>query len=82
MALQEIWKIMDGNYLDVPGYDLIYCQRKKTTGGGVGFYIKSNLNYEIVDCYMHEKILECQTIKINLSANLNYYFTSVYTLVT
>ena len=76
--MQEIWNIRDGNYLDIPGFDLIHNQRKKYTGGGVGFYIRENLNYEISDCFMQEKILECQTIKIKINDNLTYHFTNVY----
>ena len=77
LALQEIWNIRSGNYLEIPGFELIYCQRKKSTGGGVGFYIKDDLNFQIVDSYMQEKILECQTIKITLTKQ-TYYFTSIY----
>ena len=39
-------------HVTIPGYDMLYKNREKVCGGGVGFYISNNLKYE------HQKYLE------------------------
>lgn len=55
ICLQEIWKIVDGSILSIPGYNIIeyQCRHSNAQGGGVAFYIKKGINYNI----LYEKML-------------------------
>ncbi len=49
VALSETWLkenklLLD--YVNIPGYDLIYNNRETIRGGGVGFYVKQTLKYK------------------------------------
>lgn len=79
VALQEIWNIQYLEDLKIPGFDLFVNQRKKYRGGGVGFYVKENLECKIVKnlTLMTEKIFESITIEIKINKQkftlANYY---------
>ena len=49
ITLSETW-LKDNqlllDYVSIPGYDLLYNNRDKTKGGGVGCYIKSEIKYK------------------------------------
>lgn len=65
VALQEIWQIM-GNYA-APGFQsLIYKDRKDRRGGGVGFFISSDIKIErLNNCDVFiEGVYESMAIKI------------------
>ena len=50
IAMQETWSIKYPELLTIPGYQqLIFLNRKKGKGGGIGFYVRNGLNYKIVD---------------------------------
>ena len=78
LAMQEIWSIHNGMLFEIPGYDLIYNTRKKSPGGGTGFYIKSNVDYEIKEHYMNEKILEASSIIIKAPLKKNLIINNIY----
>jgi len=79
VALQEIWNVQYLEDLKIPGFDLFINQRKKYRGGGVGFYVKENLECKIVKnlTLMTEKIFESITIEIKINKQkftlANYY---------
>jgi len=75
IAMQECWKIEFPDLLVIPGYHpFIFNQREGMRGGGVGFYIKENISFEIVqDCSPFEnKIFESITILISHPCNLKF----------
>jgi hypothetical protein len=80
IALQEIWNIDHPQILQIDGFNLIYKQRVGMRGGGVGFYIKNSISYEIVEnCSPFEnKILESITLLLTLSNKSKMLVTSVY----
>ncbi len=81
IALQEIWTIDHPQLLNIEGFHpLIYKQRAGMRGGGVGFYIKNSISFEIIeDCSPFEnKLLESITLLLSLSNKSKIYVTSVY----
>jgi hypothetical protein len=48
ICLQEIWQIPFTDLVSIPGFSFVYKQRSKNRGGGVGFFIKSDLKYKIL----------------------------------
>ena len=78
LALQEIWQIHNDTLFEIPGYDLIYNTRKKSPGGGTGFYIKSNIEYEVKEHCMYEKILEASSIIINAPLKKKLIINNIY----
>jgi Reverse transcriptase (RNA-dependent DNA polymerase) len=45
IAVQEIWSIQYAELVDIPGFRFIFKTRSQGRGGGVGFYIKDNLQF-------------------------------------
>ncbi len=80
IALQEIWNIDQPQLLQIDGFNLVYKQRVGMRGGGVGFYIKNCISYEIVEnCSPFEnKILESITLLLTFSNKSKILVTSVY----
>ena len=48
IALQETWQIQHEELFSIPGFKLFISQRTKSKGGGVGFYINSELPSKIL----------------------------------
>jgi hypothetical protein len=81
LALQEIWDIRYPDLLSIPGFKpLIFKKRHGMRGGGVGFYIKENLDAHIVEHLspFENKIIEALSIKISYPDNKQMLLTSVY----
>jgi len=81
IALQEIWSIDNPELLDIHGFHpLIFKQRAGMRGGGVGFFIKNNISWEIVeDCSpFQNKILESLTLLLSLPNNNKMLVTNLY----
>ena len=81
IALQEIWNIDHPELLDIVGFHpIIFKQRVGMRGGGVGFYIKNNISYEIIDdCSpFQNKIIESITLLLSFNNKSKMYVTSVY----
>ena len=66
IAIQETWQLPYPDLMQIPGYTLHYKTRVFSRGGGVGFYIRNDLNSKIIDnlSTFHEKIFECITVEI------------------
>ena len=48
ISLQETWAIKQPQLLDIPGFQpLIFTNRKRGKGGGVGFYLRNGINYSV-----------------------------------
>ncbi|XP_066929954.1 uncharacterized protein [Clytia hemisphaerica] len=67
----------DTKTFDIQGYDFIYKTRDKGTGGGVGVYIKSNLNYDIRKDLEHSEI-ESICIEIKPNKSRSWLFNTIY----
>ena len=81
IALQEVWSIENPQLLDILGFHpLIFKQRAGMRGGGVGFYIKNSISWEIVeDCSpFQNKIIESLTLLLSFSNNSKMLVTSIY----
>ena len=66
IALQEIWAVPYPDSVSIPGYqNLVTNCRQNHRGGGVGFYIRDNIEFEVLKNLSHfrEKIFESLTIK-------------------
>jgi hypothetical protein len=65
--------------MSIPQYTLIHKHRPQGNGGGVGFYIKNNINFKVIESLslMSTKIFECITIEIPLS-NKKISISSIY----
>jgi hypothetical protein len=68
IALQEVWQIPYPETLKIKGFKLITKQRD-SKGGGVGFYIKDDINYKILDNLSPflPRTFESISIEINLN---------------
>ena len=70
ISLQETWTIKHPQLLAIPGFQpLIFTNRMRGRGGGVGFYIRNGINFTI------NKDLSVFTDKIFESLTLNLSFT-------
>ena len=81
IALQEIWNFEYPNLLDIPGFQpIIFKQRTNMRGGGVGFYIKEGINFEIIEncSYFESKVFESLTLLLSYPNNVNVNVTSLY----
>jgi Reverse transcriptase (RNA-dependent DNA polymerase) len=67
--LQEIWQIPDLNTIQLPDYNFVYKKRAKFRGGGVGCFIKKEIQYKVIDnlSFFIEKVFECITIEIKIN---------------
>jgi hypothetical protein len=62
IAMQELWKIPYPELVDLPGFQrIIFKSRTRGNGGGVGFFIRNGINFNIVEppfeCFVN-KIFE------------------------
>jgi hypothetical protein len=67
IALQETWKIKYPELLTLAGFQpLIYVNRSRGRGGGVGFYIKEGIQCSVIDTRVSftDKIFESLTLKL------------------
>jgi hypothetical protein len=81
IAIQECWKIDYPELMQIPGYHpFIFKQRSGMRGGGVGFYIKDNISFEVINHCSHfeNKIFESITLLLSHPTNFKFYVTSLY----
>lgn len=72
IALQETWNIRYPHLFTIPGFQkLIFINRNKGRGGGVGFYIRTGINYKIVEDRVGwlDKIFESLTLTLTYTCN-------------
>ena len=79
IALQETWQIQHEELFSIPGFKLFISQRTKSKGGGVGFYINSELPSKILHnlSSFHEKIFECLTVEVVIN-NKKFIVCNIY----
>jgi hypothetical protein len=69
ICLQEIWNVVDANLFPLPGYHPFICKtRSKSTGGGVGIYVRTELAFKILPeiSIFLEKTFESLFLEITL----------------
>jgi hypothetical protein len=49
VALQEVWAVPYPDLVNIPGFNLILNSRSSSRGGGVGFYIKDNIDFKTLN---------------------------------
>ena len=65
--------------LNINGYNLITASRSNKKGGGVGFYVSKNLNYEPLDeIDIISEIIECMFIEIQVPNRSNVIIGEIY----
>ena len=84
IAIQETWSIKYPHLLSIPGFQpLVFANRSKGRGGGVGFYVRNGLNFKVIDSLSpyHDKLFETLTIEITYTSDnraKHYLATSLY----
>jgi len=81
IVLQEIWRFPDTADFKIPGYqNLIYRQRTKAQGGGVGIFVKLGINFTIdtAASIFHERIYESLVGVAEFDNNKKIVVGSVY----
>ena len=79
IALQETWTVHYPDLISINNYRFIHKHRPVGRGGGVGFYIRDNVEYKILNdqSAMIPNIFECLTIEANFD-NRKIIIASVY----
>ena len=72
ISLQETWAIKQPQLLDIPGFQpLIFTNRKRGRGGGVGFYLRNGISYKVnkENSVFIDKIFESLSLDISFTSN-------------
>ena len=80
IALQETWAVPYPEAVSIPGYQKIILNcRERSRGGGVGFYVRNNIEFELQNNLspFREKFFESLTIRIKFGKQ-KFLFTNVY----
>lgn len=81
LALQEIHRIHDSSLFTLKNYSpIVYKQRKNSKGGGVGFFLNSELKFSVVEemSTFKEGIIETLFIEIILSNTNKFLLGNIY----
>ena len=82
IAITETWMNNDTIVSDyeIDEYDLYYVNRVNKRGGGVGIYVKNELNCKQLKQYSvtYNDIMECITIELSFSKKKNVIISCVY----
>jgi hypothetical protein len=82
IAVQEIWDVRYPDLVNIPGFKpLIFKARRNMRGGGVGFYIRNELEGQIIENLSPfvQKIFESVTIQLSYPAsNKSLLLTCAY----
>jgi exonuclease III len=81
IALQEIWDMKYPELFPLPGYKPLICKtRVGMRGGGVGFYIKNHINYQLLNelSPFENKIIEALTIRATCPDNKSVLLSCIY----
>ena len=68
LCLQETWGFNPLTDYSIRGYHAPYIRTRSgegiNLGGGVGIWVQSNLDFQIINSPFLDKIIECQTIEL------------------
>jgi hypothetical protein len=79
IALQEVWSVPYPELVSIDGFTFISNTRKKSRGGGVGFYLCDNIKYKVLNdlSIFLENKFESLTVEITVNRKKillgNYY---------
>ena len=79
IALQETWQIQHPDLVSITGFNFIHTQRTANRGGGVGFYIRDDIDFKVnktLSTFIPFSF-ECLTIEIVLK-NKRTSVSSIY----
>jgi len=79
IAIQETWQLPYPDLVQIPGFTLHYKTRVFSRGGGVGFYIRNDLNAKVIEnlSTFHEKIFESITIEL-ICGKRKFLLSNIY----
>ena len=77
IAVQETWKIHYCELIQIPGYSFYHQERKKSNGGGVGFYVKQIHSTQKMPNLspFNEKTFETLTLEVTINKKNTYSAT-------
>jgi hypothetical protein len=77
IALQETWFIPYTDKINIPNYNFIHTHRKVNRGGGVGFFIRDDLDFKKLDNFSKfiPNTFECLTIEVQIGGKKNIVST-------
>ena len=80
VALQEIWQLRDESLFQLNDYIYFGSERKKSRGGGVGFFVKSNLGAKKLktSSIFIENIFESLVLELTLSSKEKVIIVNIY----
>ena len=81
IAITETWlNDLTSDLVNMPGYNFVSNNRKSKIGGGVGLYLKNNLQYKICsECtYSNPDVIEFLYVEINVSHGKNIIVGVIY----
>jgi hypothetical protein len=68
IAVQEIWSIQSVELVQIPGFRFVYKSRNDGRGGGVGFYVKDNIQFHECNFY---QFIDSQFENIIIDVTIN-----------
>lgn len=81
IGIQEVWDVKNLNLLHIDGFhNLVYRTRKNGRGGGVGFYVREDLNFKVIDEFsiFLERVFESLCIEVVYPCGKKTRFLSIY----
>ena len=80
ICIQETWNVIDPSLFSLPNYQpLIVKCRQLSQGGGVGFYIREGLNFNILpNPIFVEKVFESLFVEVIQSNNKRFVLGNIY----
>jgi len=81
IALQETWDVKYPELLPITGFKpVIIKKRRGMRGGGVGFYVRNNIDVKVIENLspFENKILESLTIQLTYPDNRCFLLTNIY----
>jgi Reverse transcriptase (RNA-dependent DNA polymerase) len=78
IAIQEVWSLQHAELVNIPGFNFVYKLRSIGRGGGVGFYLRDDLQYKILDIYPFVNF-QFENIIVETCINKKkYYLCNIY----
>ncbi len=81
IAIQETWDIKYPELVRIEGFDqIVFKRRRGMRGGGVGFYVRTGIKFEILENLspFENKIIEALSIQLTYPNNKHVVLTSIY----
>ena len=85
ICLQELWDVM-APFPVIPGFQPLVCKtRQGKGGGGIGFYVRENIDFKLIDSPFIESRFESMTLDLYINRHkvtriCNLYIQYLHTL--